>query len=233
MKLVTFLLLMLVILNSAFAVKQAQQTNNFSGWLVGLNLGYTRLSTPSANTVYFSDGTHSNIQMLPTLKYNGLGGGLYFGYLAQVSKKLLLGGELGYDNNGSSDYTYTSLGFFFFPYFTNIKFSSYDISAEALGRFILSPKYSLQAGLGLANVNQKLTYSTNTPFNIFGPYTVTTSSISQTVPVSSLSVAFKANSQLEVYLKIRHIFGSNLETFKNDKVASMTGLLAGVNYYFA
>lgn len=204
------------------------------GFTLGLQAGFSKVSIPSGIPATITNGTDLPFTLRETSSGRGLSETGYFGYLWALGSSTLVGGQLGFDRNGSASHFYTGVGLFSVHSF-NINISSYDFSEMLVFQQYFDPEWSFTVKAGAAEVAQKQTltdFGALSVFWIYFPGGMSQTTVHKTRPVASASLNYHLDENIAFHVEARRLFGEDLQDYSNSKIATATDILFGVDYQF-
>lgn len=198
---------------SVYAAPAATTTKSITGApYIGAQIGFGGMQTPKLDA---NDGVIYNV--------GGVAGGVYGGYLFNMSKQFKLGAELGYKTYANNTYGDS-----------NTAEAVYDgsyIDLLANAQYFFNDNFSLIGKAGLASVSQKETLSA------VGLVTKS-NSVSSVLPEVALGLGYKFNTNLGLNLTYNAVLGQSISEkdmgdLSNEKVVSVNTIMLGLNYSFA
>lgn len=216
--------------NSQANTSLSSQAQARSGAYAGIDVGYAKLDTPSSAPVEGIGFWGAAAQV----KLNSFGGGAYVGYHFAVSNNALIGAQLGYNYDGKSRYENFTITPWTINYY-QYSIKENDINLMATSKFFIAKRWNFMLDAGLARVTQTQGFDGGEVVGIIAPTLVDQikpGTIHKTAPVAAFGIGYEFPFHLNVYVKARRLFGSSLDDYKNDKVASATLFAGGVSYSF-
>jgi hypothetical protein len=201
------------------------------------NVGYGSLFTPEKTFCdAFSDRGYGCPLSSASYKIGGIVAGADVNYRFAINPRFLVGGEFGYNYNGTSTYK----GGYWDPVFQDDANFTYHVKSEdlhlmATGTTLFGNGISLFVKGGAARVHQTLVFS-----DIEGDFPAvlptTKQSLNAIKPMAAVGIGFERNI-FNVYLQYSHIFGTDAEKFSDffdtstqqmNKVVSVDTIKLGV-----